>query len=150
MGFFSKIIFNVEIGGNCVLDRATLGSTIIRKGAKLDNLVHIAHNTDIGEGTMLAAQVGFAGSTKVGKNVQMGGQVGINGHITIADGVKIAAQSGVAGSIKEEGSIIMGSPAFSLNEYKKSVILFKNLPELNKKIKELEKLLLELKQATGK
>jgi UDP-3-O-[3-hydroxymyristoyl] glucosamine N-acyltransferase len=141
---------DVEIGGNCVLDRATLGSTIIRKGAKLDNLVHIAHNTDIGEGTMLAAQVGFAGSTKVGKNVQMGGQVGINGHIRIADGVKIAAQSGVAGNIKEEGAIVMGSPAFSLNEYKKSVILFKRLPELNNKIKELEKILQELKQAAEK
>ena len=141
---------DVEIGGNCVLDRATLGSTIIRKGAKLDNLIHIAHNTDIGEGTMLAAQVGFAGSSKVGKNVQMGGQVGINGHITIADGVKIAAQSGVAGNIKEEGAIVMGSPAFSLNEYKKSVILFKNLPELNKKIKEIEKILQELKQAAEK
>jgi len=136
---------DVEIGGNTVIDRATLGSTIIRKGAKLDNLVHIAHNTDIGEGTMLAAQVGFAGSTKVGKNVQMGGQVGINGHITIADGVKIAAQSGVAGSIKEEGSIVMGSPAFVLNEYKKSAILFKNLPDLNKRIKELEKTIRELK-----
>jgi UDP-3-O-[3-hydroxymyristoyl] glucosamine N-acyltransferase len=137
---------HVEIGGNSVIDRATLGSTIIRKGAKLDNLVHIAHNTDIGEDCMLAAQVGFAGSTKVGKNVQMGGQVGINGHITIADGVKIAAQSGVAGSIKEEGAVVMGSPAFALNDYKKSVILFKNLPELNKKIKDLEKALLELKK----
>src|ERR1035437_8195013 len=141
---------DVEIGGNCVLDRGTLGSTIIRKGAKLDTLVHIAHNTDIGQGTMLAAQVGFAGSTKVGKNVQMGGQVGINGHITIADGVRIAAQSGVAGNIKEEGAIVMGSPAFSLNEYKKSVILFKNLPELNKKIKAIEKILQELKQAAEK
>ncbi|MBI4947879.1 MAG: UDP-3-O-(3-hydroxymyristoyl)glucosamine N-acyltransferase [Bacteroidetes bacterium] len=141
---------SVEIGGNCVLDRATLGSTIIRKGAKLDNLVHIAHNTDIGEGTMLAAQVGFAGSSKVGKNVQMGGQVGISGHLEIADNVKIAGQSGVGNNITKEGSIVQGSPSFEIGQYRRSYVLFRNLPDLEKRIKALEKILQELKQSAEK
>ena len=141
---------NVEIGANCALDRATLGSTIIRKGAKLDNLVHISHNTDIGEGTMLAAQVGFAGSTKVGKNVQMGGQVGIGGHIEIADNVKIAGQSGVGNTIAQEGTILQGSPAFAINKYRKSYVHFKKLPELNERINALEKSLKEIRDLSKK
>ena len=139
----------VEIGANVAIDRATLGSTIIRKGAKLDNLIHVAHNVDIGEGSMLAGQVGFAGSVKVGKNVQMGGQVGINGHLSIADGVKIVGQSGVVGSIAEENAVVMGSPALHLNEYKRLFVFFKHLPQLNKKINAIEKIVQKLSNAKG-
>ncbi|MFH1005507.1 MAG: UDP-3-O-(3-hydroxymyristoyl)glucosamine N-acyltransferase [Bacteroidota bacterium] len=131
---------NVEIGSNTTIDRATLGSTIIRKGAKLDNLIQIAHNVEIGENTMIAAQVGVAGSAKVGKNCMIGGQAGITGHITIADGVKIAAQSGIGSSITEENTTVQGSPAFVIGDYRRSYVLFKNLPKLQNKIKELEKL----------
>lgn len=141
---------DVEIGANVAIDRATLGSTFIRKGAKLDNLIHIAHNVDIGEGSMLAGQVGFAGSVKVGRNVQMGGQVGINGHIVIADGVQIVGQSGVVSSVTEKNSIVMGSPAMALNDYKRSFILFKNLPKLNDAVKAIEKLLKGMKQSADK
>lgn len=128
---------HVEIGSNSTIDRATLGSTIIRKGVKLDNLIQIAHNVEIGENTVIAAQTGVAGSTKIGKNCMIGGQVGIVGHLTIADGVKIAAQSGIGHSIKKEGEIMQGSPAFSIMDYKKSYVLFKNLPHLKQKIDKL-------------
>ncbi len=141
---------DVEIGANVAIDRATLGSTIIRKGAKLDNLIHIAHNVDIGEGSMLAGQVGFAGSVKVGKNVQMGGQVGINGHLSIADGTQIVGQSGVVSSIEKENSIVMGSPAYDIREYKRNFVLLKNISKLNDKIKLLEKSLNELKLSAEK
>jgi UDP-3-O-[3-hydroxymyristoyl] glucosamine N-acyltransferase len=137
---------NVEIGSNTTIDRATLGSTIIRKGAKLDNLIQIGHNTEIGENTIIVSQTGVAGSTKVGKNCIIGGQVGIVGHITIADGTKIAAQSGIGNSITQEGTTVQGSPAFSIGEYKRSYVLFKNLPELQKTIRDLEIMLKELKQ----
>ncbi len=127
---------NVEIGSNTTIDRATLGSTIIRKGAKLDNLIQIGHNAEIGENTIIVSQTGVAGSTKVGKNCIIGGQVGIVGHITIADGTKIAAQSGIGNSIKEENTTVQGSPAFGIGEYKRAYVHFKNL---NKTISEIHK-----------
>lgn len=130
---------HVEIGSNTSIDRATLGSTIIRKGVKLDNLIQVAHNVEIGENTVIAAQTGVAGSTKIGKNCMIGGQVGIVGHLTIADGVKIAAQSGIGQSIKKEGAILQGSPAFEIMDYKKSYVLFKNLPHLKKQIDKFSK-----------
>lgn len=136
---------NVEIGANTTIDRATLGSTIIRKGAKLDNLIQIGHNSEIGENTIIVSQTGVAGSTKVGKNCIIGGQVGIVGHITIADGTKIAAQSGIGNTISDENTTVQGSPAFSIGEYKRSYVMFKNLPELQSRIKDIEKLLQELK-----
>lgn len=130
---------NVEIGANTCIDRATMGSTVIHRGAKLDNLVQIGHNVVIGENTVMAAQSGIAGSTKVGKNCMMGGQVGLAGHLSIADGCKIAAQSGIAGNIKEENSTVLGSPAFDSKKYMRSFIFFTRLPEMNKKLDELIK-----------
>ncbi len=132
----------VEIGANTTIDRATLGSTIIRKGVKLDNLIQIAHNVEIGENTVIAAQTGVAGSTKIGKNCMIGGQVGIIGHLTIGEKVMIAAQSGIGGNLKD-GEIVQGSPAFGVGEYKRSYVVFRKLPELNAKIAELEKKLNE-------
>jgi UDP-3-O-[3-hydroxymyristoyl] glucosamine N-acyltransferase len=130
---------NVEIGSNSSVDRATLGSTIIRKGVKIDNLVQIAHNVEIGENTVIAGQTGVAGSSKIGKNCMIGAQVGIAGHLKIADGVKIAGQSGVGSAIEKEGEIVQGSPAFTIGEYKRSYVLFRSLPKLNDKLRELEK-----------
>lgn len=130
---------HVEIGSNCCLDRATMGSTVIRRGVKMDNLVQIGHNVEIGENTVIVAQTGIAGSSKIGKNCMIGGQVGIVGHIEIADGTKIAAQSGVGQSVKKSGSVIQGSPAFDILPYKKSYVAFKKLPELTLKIDALEK-----------
>ncbi len=129
----------VEIGANCCIDRATLGSTIIRRGVKLDNLIQVAHNVEIGNNTVIAAQSGVAGSAKVGKNNMIGGQVGVSGHITTADDVKIAAQSGIPNNIEEPGAILMGSPAFDATLYKRVFILFKRLPELYSRISELER-----------
>jgi UDP-3-O-[3-hydroxymyristoyl] glucosamine N-acyltransferase len=131
---------NIEIGANCSIDRATLGSTILRKGVKLDNLVQIAHNVEIGENTVIAGLSGVAGSTKVGKNCMIAAQVGIVGHIKIADGVKIAGQAGVGSSILKENEIVQGSPSFSLGDFRRSYVLFRNLPKLNDKINALEKL----------
>jgi UDP-3-O-[3-hydroxymyristoyl] glucosamine N-acyltransferase len=125
---------HVEIGANVTIDRATMGSTIIRKGVKLDNLIQIGHNVEVGENTVMAAQTGIAGSTKIGKNCMFGGQVGIAGHIKIANETKIGAQGGILGSIKEENTIILGSPAFNYKQYFKSSVIFKNLPELKMKI----------------
>jgi UDP-3-O-[3-hydroxymyristoyl] glucosamine N-acyltransferase len=139
---------HVEVGANTSIDRATLGSTIIRKGVKLDNLIQIAHNVEIGENTVIAAQTGVAGSTKIGRDCMIGGQVGIVGHITIADKVKIAAQSGVGSSITNEGEIVQGSPAFNIGEYKRTYVIFRKLPQLEKRIKELEQMIAELKQIT--
>ena len=130
---------HVEVGSNTTIDRATLGSTIIRKGVKLDNLIQIAHNVEIGENTVIAAQTGVAGSTKIGKDCMIGGQVGIVGHITIANSVKIAAQSGVGQSITKEGEIVQGSPAFSIGDYKRSYVVFRNLPDLQNRLKDLER-----------
>jgi UDP-3-O-[3-hydroxymyristoyl] glucosamine N-acyltransferase len=135
---------HVEIGSNTTLDRATLGSTIIRKGVKLDNLIQVAHNVEIGEHTVIAAQTGIAGSTKIGKFCMIGGQVGIVGHLVIADKVKIAAQSGIGTSILNEGDILQGSPAYFIGDYKKSYIGFRKLPEFQSRIEELEKLVKEL------
>jgi UDP-3-O-[3-hydroxymyristoyl] glucosamine N-acyltransferase len=135
----------VEIGSNTCIDRATIGSTIIRKGVKLDNLIQVAHNVEIGENTVIAAQTGISGSTKIGKNCMIGGQVGIVGHLTIADGTKIAAQSGVGQSIKREDSVQQGSPSFDVIPYQRSYVLFKKLPELNERICKLEKVLGEPK-----
>jgi UDP-3-O-[3-hydroxymyristoyl] glucosamine N-acyltransferase len=135
----------VEIGANTCIDRATLGSTIIRKGTKLDNLIQIAHNCEVGEHTVIAAQTGIAGSTKIGKNIMIGGQVGIVGHLTIANDVKIAAQSGIAGSVKKEGQILQGSPAIEAGKYQRSYVAFRRLPELMNKLSELEKEITSLK-----
>lgn len=129
----------VEIGSNTTIDRATLGSTIIRKGVKLDNLIQVAHNVEIGENTVIAAQTGIAGSTKLGRDMMIGGQVGIIGHLQIADKVKIAAQSGIGHSVTTEGEILQGSPAFGVGEYKRSYVLFRKLPELKNRIDEIEK-----------
>ena len=130
---------NVEIGSNTTIDRATLGSTIIRKGVKLDNLIQIGHNVEIGENTVIASQTGISGSTKIGKNCMIGGQVGIIGHLTIADNVMIAAQSGIGGSIKEKGKIVQGSPSFDIKEYRKAYIHFRNLNKIVARVDEIEK-----------
>lgn len=137
---------NVEVGANTTIDRATLGSTIIRKGVKLDNLIQVAHNVEIGENTVIAAQTGIAGSTKIGRDCMIGGQVGIVGHITIADKVKIAAQSGIGQSITNEGEVVQGSPAFNIGDYKRTYVVFKKLPAFDKRIKELELLVESLRQ----
>lgn len=136
----------VEIGANCAIDRATLGSTVIREGVKLDNLIQIAHNVEIGNNTVIAAQTGIAGSTKIGEGCMIGGQVGIIGHLRIADKVKIAAQSGIGNNIEEEGAIVQGSPAFAMGDQKRSYVLFRQLPELKQRIQELEKRIQELDQ----
>ena len=130
---------HVEIGSNSTIDRATIGSTIIRKGVKLDNLIQIAHNVEIGENTVIAAQTGISGSAKIGKNCMIGGQVGIIGHIQIADGTKIAAQSGVGQSLIQEGKPYQGSPCFDVIPYQRSYVLYRKLPELHGRIRELEK-----------
>jgi UDP-3-O-[3-hydroxymyristoyl] glucosamine N-acyltransferase len=137
---------HVEIGSNTTIDRATLGSTIIRKGVKLDNLIQIAHNVEIGENTVIASQTGVAGSTKIGKNCMIGGQVGIVGHITIADGVKIQAQSGIPSSITQEGMAVQGAPAYNISDFLKSYVYFKKLPAMATRIEKLEKELKELKE----
>jgi UDP-3-O-[3-hydroxymyristoyl] glucosamine N-acyltransferase len=134
----------VEIGSNTTIDRATLGSTIIRKGAKIDNLVQIAHNVEIGENTVIAAQSGVSGSTKIGKNCMFGGQVGVIGHISIADDVKIAAQSGIGKNIVNKGEILQGSPAFEINKYRKAYIHFRNLDAIKIKLDEIEKLIQDI------
>ncbi len=135
---------DVEIGANTVIDRATMGSTIVRKGTKLDNLIQIAHNAEIGSNTVVAAQAGISGSTKIGNNVMVGGQAGFAGHISIADGSKINAQSGVSKSIKTPNTTVTGSPAFDFTAALRSQALSRNLPSLEKRIYELEKLINEL------
>ena len=130
---------DVEIGANCAIDRATLGSTILRKGVKFDNLIHIAHNVEVGEHTYIAAHGVIAGSTKIGKNCMFSGQVGIVGHLEIADKTIIAAQSGISKSITEKGEAYMGSPAFDVSKYRKSYIHFRNLDTIVKRIDQLEK-----------
>jgi len=130
---------HVEVGANTTIDRATLGSTIIRKGAKLDNLIQIGHNVEIGENTVIAASASIAGSTKVGKNCMIGGQAGIIGHLKIADGVKIAGQTGIGNHIKTEGEAWQGSPAMPYLDFQRSFVVFRKLPKLAQKINELEK-----------
>lgn len=129
---------NVDVGAGTTIDRATLGSTILRKGVKLDNQIQIAHNVEIGEHTVIAAQTGVAGSAKIGKHCMIGGQVGIVGHITIGDHVRIQAQSGIGRNIKN-GEIIQGSPALTYGDYNKSYVHFKNLSKIVSRINELEK-----------
>jgi UDP-3-O-[3-hydroxymyristoyl] glucosamine N-acyltransferase len=129
---------NVEIGSNCSIDRATMGSTVIRKGVKLDNLIQVAHNAEIGEHTVIAAQSGVAGSTKIGKHCVIGGQVGFAGHIVIADGSQFGAQSGITSSIQQPNEKWFGSPAFGLKDYLKSQVIFKKLPELEKRLSIIE------------
>lgn len=135
----------VEIGANTTIDRATIGSTLIRSGAKLDNLLQVAHNVEIGHNSVIAAQSGISGSTKIGKNVMIGGQAGIVGHIQIADGSKINAQSGVSKSIKIPNSAVTGSPAYDYTAALRSQALTRNLPQLEKRIKELEDIIQELR-----
>jgi UDP-3-O-[3-hydroxymyristoyl] glucosamine N-acyltransferase len=141
---------DVEIGANTTVDRATMGSTILRKGVKLDNLIMVAHNVEIGKNTVIAAQTGISGSAKIGANCLMGGQVGLAGHIEIAEGVKIGAQSGIGSSIKIEGAAIMGSPAFDLSSYYKSYAVFKNLPDLRNQLLDLKKDVEKIKKAGEK
>ncbi|WGK64418.1 UDP-3-O-(3-hydroxymyristoyl)glucosamine N-acyltransferase [Croceiramulus getboli] len=129
---------HVDVGAGTTIDRATLGSTVIRRGVKLDNQIQIAHNVEIGEHTAIAAQTGIAGSTKIGKHCLIGGQVGIVGHITIGDRVKIQAQSGISRNIKD-GEVLQGSPAFGYGEYNKSYVHFRNLPKIVKTVNNLEK-----------
>jgi UDP-3-O-[3-hydroxymyristoyl] glucosamine N-acyltransferase len=128
----------VEIGANCTIDRGSIGATVIRKGAKLDNLIQVAHNVEIGENTVIAAQTGIAGSTRIGKNCLIGGQVGFAGHIQIADGTQIQAQSGIMSSVKKPGTALFGYPAFEYRSYLKSYALFRQLPQLNNRLKQLE------------
>ncbi len=129
---------NVDIGAGTTIDRATMGSTIIREGVKLDNQIQVAHNVEIGKNTVIAAQTGIAGSTKIGDNCMIGGQVGIAGHITIGNNVRIQAQSGISKDTKE-GEIVQGSPAMNYSDYFKSYVHFRNLPKITSTIHKLEK-----------
>jgi UDP-3-O-[3-hydroxymyristoyl] glucosamine N-acyltransferase len=154
-GSFSKVpqIGNVviedevEIGANTTIDRATMGSTIIRKGVKLDNLVQIAHNVEVGSNTVIAAQSGVSGSTKLGKNIMIGGQAGIAGHIQIVDGTKINGQSGVTKSIKRTKAVVTGTPAFDYTAALRSQAVLRTLPELEKRVIELEAIVQQLIKA---
>jgi len=128
----------VDVGAATTIDRATLGSTLVREGVKLDNQIQIAHNVEIGKNTVIAAQTGIAGSTHIGENCQIGGQVGIAGHVTIGNNVKIQAQSGIARNVKDN-EILQGSPALGISDYNKSYVHFKNLPKIVKNINDLEK-----------
>ncbi|NRT10724.1 UDP-3-O-(3-hydroxymyristoyl)glucosamine N-acyltransferase [Flavobacterium sp. 14A] len=139
---------NVDIGSCTTIDRATMGSTIIRKGVKLDNQIQVAHNVEIGENTVIAAQTGIAGSTKIGKNGMIGGQVGIVGHLTIGDNVRIQAQAGVGKNIKDN-EILQGSPSFGYSDYSKSYVHFRNLPKLVNELEELKKQILNQKKANN-
>ncbi|MDX1445671.1 UDP-3-O-(3-hydroxymyristoyl)glucosamine N-acyltransferase [Lishizhenia sp.] len=129
---------NVEVGSNATIDRATLGSTILRRGVKLDNLVHLAHNVEVGRNSAMAAQVGVAGSAKIGENVMIGGQAGISGHIKIADRTKVVAQSGIPGNVKKPDQTLMGTPGIPIDDFKKSFFGFRKLPYILKKLRELE------------
>jgi len=134
----------VEVGANTTIDCATMGSTIIRKGTKIDNLVQIAHNVEVGENTVMAAQTGIAGSTKVGKNCMFGGHVGIAGHITIGDYVNMGAMSGVHSSIKSNKTVL-GAPAMEIAQAAKVFAIFRNLPQLREQINEMQKQLTQIK-----
>jgi UDP-3-O-[3-hydroxymyristoyl] glucosamine N-acyltransferase len=136
---------HVEIGSNTTIDRSTMGSTFIRKGVKLDNLVHVAHNVEIGENTVVSAQSGFAGSSKIGKECMFGGQTGVAPHTVIGNGVKVGAQSGINATIKDN-EVLIGTPAFNYNECMKSYVLFRKLPDLNRSVFTLEKQMKEIKQ----
>lgn len=137
---------DVEVGANTCIDRATMGSTVIHRGVKLDNLIQIAHNVVVGENTVMASQVGVAGSTKIGSNVMMGGQVGIVGHLVIADGVKIGSQSGINSSITKEGETVFGTPFLPGIQYHRSFAIFKELPALRAKVMAMTREVEELKK----
>lgn len=137
---------DVEIGANTTIDRATIGSTLIRKGAKLDNLIQIAHNVEVGSSTVIAAQAGISGSTKIGKGVMIGGQAGIVGHIQLEEGAKVNAQSGVTKSIPK-GKAVTGTPAYDYSQALRSQALSRQLPELERRIKELENIIKDLKSS---
>ena len=139
---------NVDIGANTTIDRATLGSTIIRKGVKLDNQIQIAHNVEIGRNTVIAAQTGVAGSTKIGENCMIGGQVGIAGHLTIGNNVRLQAQSGVARNIKDD-EILQGTPSLSYTDFNKSYVHFKNLPKIVAELEELKKQIINPKNGNN-
>jgi UDP-3-O-[3-hydroxymyristoyl] glucosamine N-acyltransferase len=139
---------NVDIGANTTIDRATLGSTTIRKGVKLDNQIMIAHNVEIGKNTVIAAQTGVAGSTKIGENCIIGGQVGIAGHLTIGDNVKVQAQSGIGRNIKNN-EVLQGSPTFGYSDFSKSYVHFKNLPKIVAELEELKKLIINQKNGNN-
>ncbi|MBI3502926.1 MAG: UDP-3-O-(3-hydroxymyristoyl)glucosamine N-acyltransferase [Bacteroidetes bacterium] len=130
---------DVEIGANCAIDRATLGSTILRKGVKFDNLIHIAHNVEVGANTYIAANCVVAGSTKIGSNCLFSGQVGVIGHLSIADNTTLAAQTGISKSIAKPGGAYLGSPAFEINKYRKAYIHFRNLETIVERLEKLEK-----------
>lgn len=135
---------DVEIGANTVIDRATMGQTTIHKGVKLDNLIQIAHNVEVGANSVMASQCGVAGSSKIGRNCVFGGQVGVAGHITIADRTTVGAQSGVPNTIKEQGKVLMGYPAMDVSQFRRASIAYKTLPELQRTVAALERRLAEL------
>lgn len=139
-----KIEDNVEIGANTTIDRATIGSTIIKAGAKLDNLIQIAHNVEVGNSTVIAAQAGISGSTKIGNGAMIGGQAGIAGHLQLADGSKVNAQAGLGKSLKIPNTAVTGSPAYDYNKAIRSQSMARNLPEMEKRIKELEEMVKQL------
>ncbi|MCX6243476.1 MAG: UDP-3-O-(3-hydroxymyristoyl)glucosamine N-acyltransferase [Bacteroidetes bacterium] len=140
---------DVEIGANCAIDRATLGSTIIRRGVKLDNLVHIAHNVEVGENTCIAAGTGIAGSTKVGKNCLISGHVSMTGHITIADGTILGGATGVSKSLTKPGQSYLGAPALEVSRFRKSAVYFRNFPDIVERLERLEKIEKERKAEDG-
>ena len=129
---------NVDVGSSCTIDRATMGSTIIREGVKLDNQIQVAHNVEIGKNTVIAAQTGIAGSTKVGENCMIGGQVGIVGHLTLGNNLRIQAQSGITKNLKDN-EVVQGTPAFGYSDFNKSYVYFRNLPKIVTKINNIEK-----------
>ncbi|MEA4839512.1 MAG: UDP-3-O-(3-hydroxymyristoyl)glucosamine N-acyltransferase [Bacteroidales bacterium] len=137
---------DVEIGANTTVDRATMGSTIVHRGVKLDNLIQVAHNVEVGENTVIAAQTGIAGSTKIGKNCMVGGQVGFSGHIHIADGIQIGAQSGISNNLTDHSTPYMGYPAIPARQFAKASVIYKNLPELSFEVSKLRKEMEELKK----
>jgi len=137
---------NVEVGANTTIDRATMGSTIIRKGTKIDNLVQIAHNVEIGRNTVVAGQAGISGSTKIGDQVMVGGQVGISGHLYIANGTQLSAQTGINSSIKQEGQVWGGTPYMPFKDYLKAHSKLRRLPDIDKKVDELDKAIKKLKE----
>ncbi len=136
---------HVEVGANSAIDRATMGSTIIRSGVKIDNLVQIGHNVEIGENTVMAGQSGVAGSSKVGRNCMFAGQTGIAGHLKIADGTRVGAQAGIAGDIKQENSVYLGSPAMDHKQFLRSFVVYRALPELKQRVEDLEREIKALK-----
>lgn len=137
---------DVEVGANTAIDRATMGSTLIGKGVKIDNLVQIAHNVEVGEHTVIAGQAGISGSTKIGKNAVIGGQVGISGHLNIAGRTQVSAQTGINSSITEEGMVWGGTPYMPFKDYLKAHSKLRRLPEIDRKVYELEKLIEELRK----